>query len=86
MLVQRDAVGTVSIPGQAGLAGSSLCLDAAIRNLVAWGVASAEQAIAMASTRPAGLLAPVLHAHGLQVTPGLLVWSEQLFPMLRHAS
>eukprot|EP01037_Dinobryon_pediforme_P002140 gene2140-2177_t len=82
MRVHRDALGTVSIPGQAGLAGSSLCLDAAIRNLVAWGIAVPEQAVAMASTRPARLLAAALQSHGLLVPPGSLEWSEQLFPTL----
>lgn len=82
MTVQRDAVGRVSIQGQPGLAGSSLCLDAAVRNLVAWGIAPPEQAIAMASTRPACLLAPALAAHGLRAPPGALNWSKDLFPTL----
>jgi N-acetylglucosamine-6-phosphate deacetylase len=80
MHVQRDADGKVSIPGQPGLAGSSLCLDAAVRNLVAWGIASPEQAIAMASAHPARLLAPALAAHGLPMPHGALAWSEDLVP------
>lgn len=78
MTVQRDEGGTVRLPGQVGLAGSALCLDAAVRNLVAWGIASPAEAFAMASTRPAALLAPALAAHGLTHDPGALVWSEGL--------
>lgn len=78
MTVQRGANGTVRLPGQVGLAGSSLCLDAAMRNLVAWGIATPAEALAMACTRPAALLAPALSAHGLQQMPGELTWSAGL--------
>lgn len=78
MTVQRDAAGRVGLPGQIGLAGSSLCLDAAVRNMVAWGIALFPEAIAMASTRPATLLAPALSAHGLTQASGELQWSQDL--------
>ncbi|WP_158746662.1 N-acetylglucosamine-6-phosphate deacetylase [Acidisphaera sp. L21] len=81
MTVERGADGSVRNPGQIGLAGSALCLDAAIRNLVAWGIATAAEAIAMASTRPASILAPALAAHGLSCGPGEVMWSEELFPV-----
>jgi N-acetylglucosamine-6-phosphate deacetylase len=88
MTVARGADGTVRLPGQPGLAGSSLCLDAAVRNLVAWGIATPADAIAMASTRPMALLQPALAAHGLTQRPGELLWSEALIPRAltpRHA-
>ncbi|MDB5369019.1 MAG: N-acetylglucosamine-6-phosphate deacetylase [Roseomonas sp.] len=78
MTVQRGADGAVRVPGAESLAGSSLCLDAAVRNLVAWGIADAATALAMASAAPAALLAPALAAHGLTQDLGELLWSEQL--------
>lgn len=83
MEVERGADGTVRVPGSASLAGSSLCLDQAVRNLVRWGVADAAEALAMASTRPAAILAPALAARGLPpLEPGALRWSDDL--RLRH--
>jgi N-acetylglucosamine-6-phosphate deacetylase len=87
MTVQRDLDGTVRVPGQAGLAGSSLCMDEAMRNLVAWGIATPNEALAMASTRPAEWLAPALVAHGLTQEPGEVKWSIDLhFRHLRCGS
>ncbi len=60
------------------LAGSALCLDQAVRNLVSWGLATAEEALALASTMPLALLAPALAAHGLQRRTGEVSWSAEL--------
>lgn len=78
MQVERDAAGAVRLPGQVSLAGSALCLDQALRNLCGWGIATAAEALAMASERPAALLAPALAAHGLRQEPGALQWSDSL--------
>lgn len=56
MTIERAADGSVRVPGSAVLAGSGLCLDDAVRNVVAWGLATEEQAVAMASTIPAALV------------------------------
>jgi N-acetylglucosamine-6-phosphate deacetylase len=56
MRIEHAADGSVREPGSDVLAGSALRLDQAVRNVVAWGFASTQQAIAMASTRPAKLL------------------------------
>jgi N-acetylglucosamine-6-phosphate deacetylase len=82
MTVERSADGSVRNPGQVGLAGSGLCLDAAIRNLIGWGIATPAEAIAMASTRPAAILAPALAAHGLSRQPGALSWSGDFVPTI----
>jgi len=63
MAIERAANGAVRLPGSATLAGSSLTLDQAIRNLVDWGLASPEAAMRMASDNPAALMAPALEAH-----------------------
>ncbi|HWK43091.1 MAG TPA: N-acetylglucosamine-6-phosphate deacetylase [Stellaceae bacterium] len=76
MVVERDADGTVRVPGARSLAGSSLCLDAAVRNVVAWGVASSEIAVAMAGERPMAMLRPALAAHGLTQDAGEVRWSD----------
>ncbi len=50
--VERTDDGSVRVPGSAYLAGSSLTLDRAVRNVVAWGCARFEGAIAMAAGNP----------------------------------
>ena len=81
MTIERDAGGAVRLPGLPGLAGSALCLDQAARNLVAWGIASADDALAMAGERPMRRLAPALSAHGIVVPESLVVWSDRLMPL-----
>jgi N-acetylglucosamine-6-phosphate deacetylase len=78
MVVERTMDGTVRVPGAHGLAGSSLCLDDAVRNVVAWGVASVEAAMAMATTTPREILLPALAAHGLMQDAGEVTWSASL--------
>lgn len=78
MVVERDAGGTVRQDGGQTLAGSSLCLDAALRNLVAWGAATPREALRLASEIPAALLAPVLAARGIAPVPGEAEWSPEL--------
>jgi N-acetylglucosamine-6-phosphate deacetylase len=73
MRIEHAADGSVREPGSAVLAGSALRLDQAIRNIVAWGFAGAEQAIAMASARPAEVL-------GLTAIPSAITWDETLTP------
>ena len=58
--IEHAADGSVRVPGTRTLAGSALCLDQAVRNVVGWGFANAEQAIALASTHPAALLGVTL--------------------------
>ncbi len=53
MAIERAADGAVRVPGASVLAGSSLELDQAVRNIVAWGIATASEAVALASANPA---------------------------------
>ncbi len=78
MRIERSGDGTVSLPGIPGLAGASLRLDDAVRNLVRWGVASFEQAVAMASTRLLDALAPVLRAHQIALPQAEVEWSDAM--------
>ena len=78
MTVERAADGSVRVPGQTMLAGSSLTLDAAIRNVVNWGLASFEQAIDMASANPRRLMADAIGAHGLSISEGRVSWSSAM--------
>lgn len=78
MAVERHADGSVRLPESGSLAGSALCLDQAVRNVVAWGLASPKDALAMASTHPRHLLAPAFAAHGLSVNAGHVSWNETL--------
>lgn len=81
MAIERSPDGTVRVPGTDRLAGSALCLDQAVRNLVAWGLAQPTEAIRLASANPASLLAPALAAHGVAPTPAMVSWSSDLQPI-----
>lgn len=80
MAIERSNDGAVRVPGTDRLAGSALCLDQAVRNLVAWRLAAPEDAIRLASTNPAAVLAPALAAHGLHLSPGTVSWTDDLRP------
>jgi N-acetylglucosamine-6-phosphate deacetylase len=81
MAIERTADGAVRVPGASVLAGSSLELDRAVRNVIAWGIATAEQAIGLASVNPAALLAPALAAHGVRLAEGAVEWSPEMRPV-----
>lgn len=78
MSVELGADGAVRQPGGAGLAGSALCLDQGVRNLVAWGLATPEEAVALASGHPLALLEPALEAFGITLDLGEIEWSDGL--------
>jgi N-acetylglucosamine-6-phosphate deacetylase len=81
MAIERGEDGAMRLPGAGTLAGSALTLDWAVRNLVAWGIASPALAVAMAADTPARLLAPALTAHGIAPMAGEVEWSEALHPV-----
>ncbi|GAU85300.1 N-acetylglucosamine-6-phosphate deacetylase [Bosea sp. BIWAKO-01] len=78
MSVERKADGSVRQPGSVSLAGSALCLDQGVRNVVAWGLATPEEAVAMASSHPLAVLAPALRARGLELPLSEVAWSADL--------
>lgn len=80
MTIEHAEDGSVRVPGARVLAGSGLRLDQAVRNLVAWQLASPEQAIALAADRPAALLAGAFAAHGIALPPGEVAWTADLHP------
>jgi N-acetylglucosamine-6-phosphate deacetylase len=73
MQIEHTADGSVRQPGTDTLAGSALCLDQAVRNVVAWGFATCEQAIWMASASPAALM-------GISRLVSSVEWDETLTP------
>lgn len=78
MIVDRAADGSVR-EETGGLAGSALLLDQAVRNVVAWGIATPAQAFAMASDHALAAIRPALSAHGIALTKGEVEWSDELF-------
>lgn len=80
MAIEHAPDGSVREPGSPGLAGSALCLDQAVRNIVAWGFAPPKVAIRLASTRPAALMAPILAHHGIHLPYSEVDWSADLRP------
>ena len=81
MAIERSGDGSVRVPGQTMLAGSSLTLDQAVRNVVAWGITTFEESLRMASSNPAALLAPALEAHSITLAATQTTWSETLQPV-----
>jgi N-acetylglucosamine-6-phosphate deacetylase len=84
LTIEYTTDGSVRVPGTATLAGSALCLDQAVRNIVGWGLADAATALAMASTHPNALLAPSLAHHGLRLPTTRVGWTADLHPV--HAA
>jgi N-acetylglucosamine-6-phosphate deacetylase len=76
MTIEHTPDGSVRVPGTPTLAGSALTLDRAVRNIVAWGLADAATAVAMASTTPNALLA----RHGIAVPATRVTWTADLRP------
>ena len=81
MTIQRTADGSVVIPGSTTLAGSALCLDQAVRNLISWKLADPGTALSMASVQPAALLAPALAWSGVAARAGCVTWSQDYRPI-----
>lgn len=76
--IERSADGTVRLAGSGLLAGSSLCLDQALRNIVGWGLATPAEAVAMASDRPRTIIASALAACGIDLPKAEVTWSDTL--------
>lgn len=80
MDVQLLADGRVVQPSGAGLAGSALQLDQAVRNLVDWSIASPQAAAAMAGPAARAALSRAFTHHGIAPDPGRIAWSDALEP------
>jgi N-acetylglucosamine-6-phosphate deacetylase len=80
MTIEHTPDGSVRVPGTSTLAGSALCLDQAVRNMVAWSLTDAATALAMASTHPNALLAPALAHHGIALPNTTVIWTAGLQP------
>jgi N-acetylglucosamine-6-phosphate deacetylase len=80
MTVEHASDGSVRVPGSRSLAGSALTLNAAVRNLVRWGIATPDQAARMASLNPRDLMAPALIRFSIEAEPGEIEWSPDLRP------
>lgn len=76
MNVERGADGAVREPGAPHLAGSALTLDDAVRHVVAWGLCSFADAVAMASTHPRAALAEAVARQGIALPKGETRWSN----------
>ena len=80
MVVEHAPDGSVRLPGSRYLAGSALTLDAAVRNLVDWNLATPEQAIRMASHNPRALMGSALKHFSAEIDAGEVEWSPELRP------
>ncbi|MDX3809758.1 N-acetylglucosamine-6-phosphate deacetylase [Bosea thiooxidans] len=78
MPVDLAVDGSVRQPGGVSLAGSALKLDEAVRNVVAWGIATPGEAVAMASTHPLAAIAGALEKAGIVLPENEIAWSPEL--------
>lgn len=72
--------GRVVQPSGAGLAGSALRLDQAVRNLVDWSIAGPEAAAAMAGPAARAAVARSLAQRRITLDPGIVEWTDALEP------
>ena len=80
MQIEHAQDGSVRVPGTTALAGSALRLDVAIRNLIAWGLASPLQAIGLASRAPNAAIRSALAAHDMRPPHSRVTWSDTIEP------
>jgi N-acetylglucosamine-6-phosphate deacetylase len=80
MIVEHASDGSVRLPGSRYLAGSALTLDAAVRNLVSWDLATLEQAVRMASQNPRDLMLSSFKAFSVDGDEGEVDWSPDFRP------
>lgn len=78
--IDADASGKVTPLTGSGLAGSSLQLDQAVRNVVAWSVAEPGTAVHMASHAPRAALAR--RSGSGRLFPGKVQWNSALEPSI----
>lgn len=74
--VERAQDGTVRQSGASNLAGSSLTLDQAVRNLVNWNIATFDEAAAMASSHPIQFMQPAMVYHQCAGPDTRVIWDE----------
>jgi N-acetylglucosamine-6-phosphate deacetylase len=78
MVVERSIDGTVRLPRSPYLAGSSLTMDAAVRNVVAWDLCTVDEAVAMASDHPLAAMAGAMRHHRIPMPAGRVTWGRDL--------
>ena len=76
MVVERHADGTVREPNATHLAGSSLTLDQAVRNVVDWGLCTFDEAVAMAGPHARAAIADAARHHNIKLDAGQIKWSR----------
>jgi N-acetylglucosamine-6-phosphate deacetylase len=75
MTIERSADGAVREPGTPHLAGSSLTLDQAIRNVVTWGLGTFVDAVVMAATNPRSAIANAALQRRVSLDAGRVAWT-----------
>ena len=80
MEVMSNDKGRVTVPGGTGLAGSALCLDQAVRNVVDWNIVEPDEATVMASTHARTAVAGALKHVGMELEAGKIEWNSGLEP------
>lgn len=78
MPVDLTVDGSVHQADGGSLAGSALKLDDAVRNVVAWGIVTPEEAVAMASTHALACIADALAKAGITLPESAVDWSQDL--------
>ncbi|MBT5186488.1 MAG: N-acetylglucosamine-6-phosphate deacetylase [Kordiimonadaceae bacterium] len=80
MNIEKSDQGKVTIAGDNMLAGSALCLNEAVRNVIEWKLVTTEQAFKMASKNPRAALSHALEYHNITLDPGNVIWDDNFDP------
>lgn len=81
MNIEKNEQGKVCIAGDNRLAGSALCLNEAVKNVINWDIATTEQALKMASLNPRNALKHSLDFHKIKLNPGRVTWDTNFEPL-----
>lgn len=79
--LELDDTGAVRAANESFLAGSSLSMDRALRNIVTWRIVDFRGALRMACANPLALLEPALRAHGISLAAGQILWNDEIRPI-----
>ena len=78
--VEATSDGVVRIPKSKYLAGSTLTMDQALRNVIKWNVGDFRAALKMACANPINLIAPALAARNIVPVIGEIEWTPDFHP------
>lgn len=78
MEIELSIDGKVNQPGESHLAGSALCLDQAVRNLIQWEICPPLMALRLACHNPMSMLSSALREFNVHLPSSRVIWDDQI--------